>query len=182
MNLEVNGKLVVWKCKASSYDAVLQAAEDAGFPQHCPARPSDKAALRSALAAYYKGVDGEYIVKPIKEGDGYEVVRVEGYSSERNDHHHEASVTLSEGEIVCLAGYIPMYQLKNLFTQEKNRVSGAAVGGMLAAMVLEYNATSLRPNGGVYWLPHDDFMSFKAVMDAVKGLGVVFFTAALEAL
>lgn len=156
----------------TKFDAELRAA---GFSKFAPEKPTDFAALRDILYADF-GSDHVYSVKNQAQPT-FEVVSVRPAAGQdtlgRNDYGHKLTARVTTaGNIETDTGDAATDdRLTHLFRTKRNQVSYHALSRCLVDIVYHLNGTTLRPSGGIYFLPNAAFERWEMIANAVEQSG-----------
>jgi hypothetical protein len=173
--ISVSGAVTYWRLSWTDRERLRQTLIDNGLSEHLlPAARHATTVLRNALQQLYGG--NGHLIRPLDGGDGWEVVderkgvtsndyahilsaRIHGVAS----RHIEASVTTTADQRSAIVAR---------FDELNNRLHADAVAALLTRYVSgPCHGTSLRPAGGVYWVPEDKLPQWKRLVAAVETAG-----------
>ncbi len=170
------GAVVYWGCSTTDREKLSEKAERCGFGDLVPNKRTPESALFNALkdGVPDAGVTRDYLIQPLKSRNqkGFEVVEVHK-GTERNSYSalfsarvHSDTVKFSEGlwDYATIDGNT----VQDLYDQYRRTLTGAAVGSFLVSVCQRLRGTSLRPSGGIYWIPEDSLDRWNDVTDAVE--------------
>lgn len=154
--IKIGGAVVFWKLEAEfNRGAVVSGFASIGMDDYAPDERPDGQCLKEALADEFNFLDGKgktVMVNALKEKGAFEVVLMEK-GEQQNDYRQVCWAKAKEGEISLYNtnGHSP--GIRERFAARKAVVSGSQVSQSLINMLDDRQAVSLRPNGGVYWIP-----------------------------
>ena len=154
------------------FDAALKSA---GFSKFSPERPTDFAALRDILYADF-GSDHVYPVKNQPQPT-FEVIGVKAASAQdtlgRNDYGHKLTARVTTaGNIETDTGDAATdARLTDLYRAKRLQIPYHAVSRCLVDIVYSLDGTTLRPSGGIYFIPNAAFERWEMVANAVEQSG-----------
>lgn len=163
-SVEAVGCIVYWNCLATDRESLSDGLDGLDMGHLLPNKRTPESALFHALKAFTpSGKRSDFIVEPLKSrGDnGYEVVEVKrGVSSNDYTPAFSASIDKASGVVRVIEGSweysdINGVNLQILYDKFRNTLSGSSVGACLVDVCQYLKGTSLRPSGGIYWLPED---------------------------
>ena len=173
--IPVGGSVIWWRlAKSTSLEALGDGFRRLGLEDYIPEPRTAMSCLRAALSDRYEVEDKKterLVVRSVPKG--FVVVKETPKDAKRaGDDWGEvvATVQLSEDEkeVVMDPWDSDIHaQIIAAMTEAKKWLSSGAVGGALVK-IIEVWGLSLRPNGGVYWLPKD----MVSCWDAVSGVVV----------
>jgi len=122
-----------------------------GYEKHVPEQRSPLVCLKDALNEVMG--DRETLVRPLKAGNGYAVVR-EAKGDDENDYQtlFNARVPLHSNLPVFSVSGEKVDQVTEAFHRYRRTATAAQVSGKLVNILYQLNGTRLRASGGVYWL------------------------------
>ena len=169
----------------TDFQKYADALKRAGLGKFTPERPTDFAALRDVLYSEF-GSDHVYAVKN-SVLPTFEVVTVKPAPKDqdtlgRNEYTHKmtASVTTA-GNIETDTGDSGMdYRLTDKFRQLREKVAYHAVSRSLVEIVYSLSGTTLRPSGGIYWIPAEAIERWEMAANAIESAGSKNRTFALR--
>jgi len=163
--VRVDGRLCFWKLgEHFDRDAVYDALDALGWKSNCPLARSATSALKEAMREIVRqwNLPG-VLVRDLEDADedGVSVVREDKGVVENNYttlFTCRWTKATSEGEpfaqVTAYASTVDETAIDKWFQHYRKRITQHSVAKMLRVIVTErLNGTSLRPSGGVYWLP-----------------------------
>ena len=173
--IPVGGSVIWWRlAKSTSLEALSDGFRRLGLEDYIPEPRTAMSCLRAALSDRYEVEDKKterLVVRSVPKGFVVVKERPKEDKSAGDDWGEVvARVVLSEDEKDVLLDpfdYDIRQQIIAAMTEAKKWLSSGAVGGALVK-IIEVWGLSLRPNGGVYWLPKD----MVSCWDAVSGVVV----------
>ena len=172
------GAVVYWGAGETQRDVLKTGLEDLGLERFLPNCRTPESSLFNALKDEVPetGMTRDYLIQSLKDrgNNGYEVVEVlkgdknNSYSalfSARVDKTSERLV-LSEGtwDYATLDGP----SLQKSYDRYRGILTGSSMGACLVDICQHLRGTSLRPSGGIYWLPEDSVGMWDKVGGAVS--------------
>lgn len=172
--IPVGGSVIWWRlAKSTSLEALSSGFKNLGLEEYVPEARTAMSCLRAALTDRYEVEDKKterLVVRSVPKGFVVVKERPKDSKSAGDDWGEVvAKVCLSEDEKDVLLDpfdYDIRQQIVAAMTEAKKWLSGSAVGGALVK-IIEIWGLSLRPNGGVYWLPKDMVPCWDAVASVV---------------
>lgn len=182
------GSAVFWSLgKNTDFEKLSIALKNAGFEKLLPEQTTKRAALRKALEEHYRGMNDAvhvYEVFPIRGTDGviqFEVMRVAKSEGEekRNSYVHIITATIvsdngfdqleldSEDRESLLVS-----KLASDYNEIRASVPYHSMAKALVEIVYRLNGVTLRPTGGIYWIPNELWFTWELVAHAFESAGV----------
>jgi len=156
-------------------DKLQKGLEALGFGKSAPKKNSKLIALHQAL----KGVCGSKsrLIRPLKGEPGYAVVREQKGSDGKSLSH-----TIEFDALMPTDSEYPFFRdsAGNLFSPpeenaivqrfqiEKERVQASAISKSLVKIIDDLHGISLRPSGGIYWVPQGAVAHMEKVADCFR--------------
>lgn len=172
--MPVGGSVIWWRlAKSTRLETLASGFKAQGLENYIPEPRTAMSCLRAALTDRYEVEDKKterLVVRSVPKG--FVVVKETPKDAKRaGDDWGEvvATVQLSEDEQDVLLDpwdHDIHAQIVAAMTEAKKWLSSGAVGGALVK-IIEVWGLSLRPNGGVYWLPKDMVSCWDAVTNVV---------------
>jgi hypothetical protein len=172
--MPVGGSVIWWRLvKSTRLETLASGFKSMGLENYIPEPRTAMSCLRAALTDRYEVEDKKterLVVRSVPKG--FVVVKETPKDAKRaGDDWGEvvATVQLSEDEQDVLLDpwdHDIHAQIVGAMTEAKKWLSSGAVGGALVK-IIEVWGLSLRPNGGVYWLPKDMVSCWDAVTNVV---------------
>lgn len=169
---DLAGSVVYWALgDGTNYETLSTFLSGLGFGQYTPEKMTEYASLRQALEEEFP----KDTVFPVKDAKNtFEVVRIKKDSyDKRNDYEHVATAWVNEdGTLDADRTYnMDMYAVRDKFAQLRNTVPFSNVSRALVKIVQHLGGTTLRENGGVYWVPTAMWDRWSDVVKAVEVCG-----------
>lgn len=169
---DIAGSAVFWTLgEETDFGQFSDALRRAGFSKFLPERQTDYAALRDALTADQTGCE----IFPVKGAatPTFEVVSVRrdhGSSDPRNEYTHRLTAHVTAAGNVATDTYdgATDARLTAAFRRQRERVPYHAVSRSLVAIVYSLQGVTLRPSGGIYWIPNAAFERWEMVAHALE--------------
>jgi len=172
--MPVGGSVIWWRlAKSTALDTLSSGFKALGLEDYIPEPRTAMSCLRAALSDRYEVEDKKterLVVRSVPKG--FVVVKERPKDDKRSgDDWGEvvATVKLSEDEKEVLLDPWDRDihdEIVAAMTEAKKWLSSGAVGGALVK-IIEVWGLSLRPNGGVYWLPKDMVSCWDAVSNVI---------------
>lgn len=170
--LLIGGGVIFWRL-ASRFNRNLLMNNLAllGYDKYCPEERTNESALRESLKDSLAEFEGAALIRPLKnpKTDGYAVVQ-EDVGEQANEYHQIFTARVDEhGEIfVTPPSDMIRGELYTSFNRHKGTITSAKVASCLVEVLEHLGATSLRDNGGFYWLHDDKIEEWLKVAEAVE--------------
>jgi len=172
--MPVGGSVIWWRlAKSTALDTLSSGFKSLGLENYIPEPRTAMSCLRAALSDRYEVEDKKterLVVRSVPKG--FVVVKETPKDAKRaGDDWGEvvATVQLSDDEknVVMDPWDRTIHdEIVAAMTEAKKWLSSGAVGGALVK-IIEVWGLSLRPNGGVYWLPKDMVSCWDSVTNVV---------------
>jgi hypothetical protein len=173
--LRVDGSVTFWSLADNTNLDTLKAGLAAiphparydGWASYAPAPRSDNACLKDALSRLY---GRKCLVRPLAKRDGFALLK-EVPHRDNVEMVNQCSVTVNgAGAIEVLRGWCDGALLRDAMEEERKLVKPAQVTASLVAVLLkDLGAVTLRPSGGIYWVPDASLATWHQVSKAVEG-------------
>lgn len=170
--LKVGGGVVFWRLAAfTSQPKLKELLEEIGFGSLSPDRRQMTACLRDAMESSVATTRA--LIRPLAKKDGFALIE-EKRGEQENDYHHLLTAKFEnldadEPYLRITPSYLSEAdKIRAAFTEQRDLLKPAQVGGMLARVAQFLGGTALREMGGVYWLPDEKLDSWKRVADAAE--------------
>lgn len=169
---DIAGSAVFWTLgESTDYKQLSNALSACGFNKFIPERMTDYAALKAALEHCFP----DHEVFPVKgAGTTFELVSVRrDQFDKRNNFQHvlTASVTASLTIETDSSDDAVTARITEQFQLNRNTVPYHNVSRCLVDIVFDLQGTTLRPSGGIYWIPNNNFDRWERVAAAVESAG-----------
>ena len=168
----IAGALVFWNFgPGTELYKLRNALEDNGFYHYSPERMTDAAALKASLAKEFPG-DKIFTV----DVDGlavFEIVKIVKKDRERNTYEHilTASVNSRQEIDYDLPDHDRDQRIKEQFRGYTTLVPTSQLTAVMVEIVASLGGLSMRPAGGVYWIPETNWQRWKALADSIETTG-----------
>jgi hypothetical protein len=169
----IAGAVIYWKLAGRSDRSVLESGfAAAGHSADCPSPICHRSALRDALTEHKGALGKTVLIRQLADVDAFALVD-EQRGEHSNDYRHLATVRVRDGGGLCFEA-VPesvadlidgSYQLA-LSTVGQGELSRA-----LVSMVDKLHGISLRPKGGIYWLPESALATWGTLCAFVEQAG-----------
>lgn len=169
----VAGAIVYWSFGGgTSLYNLRDVLEKNGFGRYSPERMTDGAALRAALAHEFEG----HKVFPIDiEGKTvFEVVKVHADKDRlKNDYEHVLTASVTSKQVIELDNYDPelLDRLTDSFRGFVSLVPVSQLTAVMVDIVMSLGGVTMRPAGGIYWVPDAHWERWKKLADDVELTG-----------
>lgn len=172
--MPVGGSVIWWRlAKSTSLEALSDGFKRLGLEDYIPEPRTAMSCLRAALSDRYEVEDKKterLVVRTVPKGFVVVKERPKDDKGAGDDWGEVvAKVILSDNEQEVLLDpfdYEIRSQIVAAMQEAKKWLSSGAVGGALVK-IIEVWGLSLRPNGGVYWLPKDMVSCWDAVTSVI---------------
>lgn len=175
-SISVSGLVTYWKLSWTDRERLRQALTDNGLSEDLlpePRKPST--ILRNAMTQIHGG-NGS-LIRPLVDGDGWEVV-AEERGKDENDYTHILSARIHgdhsyDIEVSTSTTVDQRYAIVGRYDELANRLHADAVAALLTRFVTgPCHGTSLRSTGGVYWVPEEYTAKWGQIIAAVEASAV----------
>jgi len=180
---DIAGSAVFWTLgESTDWHCLSQAFRAAGLAKFAPEPVTNYAALRDSLNAAYPGHE----VFPVKGAtDTFEVVRVSREvdpvtNAPCNRYETILTARVDAFQFVYNPAGDRLESLTDAVRARKRTVAYSAVSRALVEIVFTLGGTTLRPSGGVYWIPNREFDRWQTVARAVELAGAKNTVFALQ--
>lgn len=166
------GSAVFWTLgESTNYQSLSNALTMAGFGKFTPERMSDYSALKETLEKEFSDCQ----VFPVKNSaNTFEVVRIKrDQMDKRNEYHHVLTASVTRWltiETDTLDATIDV-RLSERFNAIRATVPYHNVSRALVDIVYTLGGTTLRPSGGIYWIPNERWERWELVSQAIEKAG-----------
>jgi hypothetical protein len=169
--IAAQGAVTFWISQPSPYATFRRVVTDLGNGACVPNPRTDKSALECAVRETY-GSKNKIVQSRKKPGKhGIELVDVER-NEDRNYYTTNFGAKVANGQVVTDYGYANRDVLQEKFDEEKATLTSAAVSKTLTAILEKLQGSrSLKPTGGVYFLPPDSIRDWRRIAEAIEDLG-----------
>lgn len=169
---DIAGSAVFWTLgEKTDFDRLSNALSAAGFRKFVPERMTDYAALKLALETCFP----DHQVFPVKgAGTTFEVVSIKrDQFDKRNQFNHVLTASVSPWLSIDTDSHdnAVTAHIAEHFQINRNTVPYHNVSRCMVDIVFELQGTTLRPSGGIYWIPNNNFERWEIVAAAVESAG-----------
>lgn len=166
------GSAVFWTLgECTDFNRLSTALAAAGFRKFTPERMTDYAALKLALESEFPGHE----VFPVKNaGITFEVVKVQrDQFDKKNEYRHVLTASANEWKnVVTDTNDSAMdVRLTDHFRRNRDTVPYHNVSRALVEIVYSLQGTTLRPSGGIYWIPNHHWERWEMIAQAIETSG-----------
>jgi len=170
--MRVGGAVAFWKLAPRTHrETVSQHLKSWGYEKHIPSERGTKALLKEAVSEVYPGM----LVRPLRATNSFEVIKEEIHDEE-NEYKHVAAFSVQgeqgdEGVTSPDLGNASsaVTQVQEAFEHAKEDITGPQVAALLTGLIeMEFKGLSLRPTGGLYWVPGDCLEEFRRIGKAIE--------------
>ena len=169
----IAGAVIYWKLAGRSDRATLEAGfRAAGFPADCPSPICNRSALRDALTEYKGALGKSVLVRQLADVNAFAMVD-EQRGADANDYRQLATVRVVNCDHLCFEGISESlaYSIREAFDVALTTVGQGELSRALVAMVDKLHGISLRPKGGIYWLPEKSLATWQVLCQFVEQAG-----------
>lgn len=176
-SLRIDGAVVFWTLGEYSsrlkIEAGLQGISLMGgaWDKLSPGERTPSACLRDAVGKSYP----KHHITHLAKRDGWAVME-ESRSSDDVAASTIASFRVDEAthQIQMLRGfnYQKLMEIQSEYQAQRLLLKPAQVGNSLVRMLFRLNATTIRPTGGIYWLPNDSLPAWAEISKVIESAGV----------
>ena len=172
------GAVVYWGVGNTNRSQLARGLDDLGLVQYLPNKRTPDSSLFNALKHEVPegGISRDYTIQSLKDrgNNGYEVVEIlKGEKYNTYNVLFSARVDKTSEKVVFSEGLWDYSVIDNISVQKeydnfREVVTGSAMGACLVDICQHFRGTSLRPSGGIYWLPEDVVETWDKVGQAVS--------------
>lgn len=170
---DVSGIVTFWNVALTDRAKLESEVTAIGLGHLLPQERTPKSILRAALSAHYSD-RREVLVRPMARDDAFAVVR-EDREENANDYETLYTVAVDDNGQVYQPTMSPnplapheLDRILERFTDEARYITGRSITWMLVQAVSVMNGITLKPSGGVYWLPRDKADTWSQLALAVE--------------
>jgi hypothetical protein len=172
-NYSISGAVVYWTASKQTQLDTLAAGLDAiGLGRFAPTAQSDSAALKAAMTDLYAGPTqggGTNLIRPDRQGFSV-VTETQGVFGLR--HETQVHVTFRHNTLqVTPAEHPDFARILSAVQAQLDLVPTASLTSALTDIVRHLGGVSMRPTGGIYWIPGRSLDKWRAVIAAVQASG-----------
>jgi len=169
----IAGAVTYWSlAEWTNVDRAMEGLKALGLEDFAPAPPSPLVAMRRALQDVFR--DRKFLVRSLKGGDRYAVVREEHVGRDDLEYHAELKAqVIKEADGGSTVHVTPpdhpaSAAVLDTYAVHRRRVPSHSVGQSLANIARHLNGVRLRESGGVFWLPQEPLDRWAAASDAME--------------
>lgn len=178
-NIEPVGAVVYWAGKDTDRKRLKAGLRSIGLEKFLPNKRTPDSALFNALKhTVRRSITHDSLIQPLKKRstNGYEVVRVTK-GEQKNEYSPQFSARVNGETVVFDKEPSNSDNVQEMYDHYRGLITGSALGACLVDICAHLMGTSLRPSGGIYWIPEDAVGTWDDVADAVssahpQGLGI----------
>ena len=151
----IAGAVIYWKLAGRSDRATLEAGFNAiGYSSACPAPICNRSALRDALTEHKGRLGKTVLVRQLADVDAFALVD-ERRGIDANEYEQLATVRVASRDHLSFEGVSSdlAYAIRQSFDVALTTVGQGELSRALVGLVDTLHGISLRPKGGIYWLP-----------------------------
>ena len=169
---DVAGSAVFWTLgENTDYSKVSAALSLAGFAKFTPEKMTEYAALKLTLETDFQGCE----VFPVKGSPNtFEVVKVVRDSTDnKNEYRHILTARATGWQNVECDTHdgATEYRLTESYRRNLATVPYHSMSRALVDIVYSLQGTTLRPSGGIYWIPNAQFEVWQTIAQAIETAG-----------
>lgn len=167
------GLISYWSLSSSDINRLRDSFEKLELVSFIPEQTTPLVALRSAMEQVFKGK----LIRRLKHKGFVAVTEQRG--DVENEYQNEASIAIdeSDGESLIMGPNVSTDDadsVRTAYREARMILTPAAGGAMLSKLVVErMQGTTLRPSGGIYWMPGEALAKWREVAAAVEAAAVV---------
>jgi len=166
------GSAVFWTLgEDTDFPALSNSLHAAGFGKFIPERMTERAALKQTLEDNFAGCE---VFQVGASKTTFEVVRVVRSSDDkRNEYRHIITASLDGWQNVQVdtGDAATEVNLTESYRRNRDTVPYHSMSSALVDIVYALNGTTLRPTGGIYWVPNDNWSRWERVAQAIESAG-----------
>ena len=175
------GAVVYWGVGNTNRKHLKSELDDLGLVQYLPNKRTPDSSLFNALKSDVPevGASRDYTIQSLKDrgNNGYEVVEIlKGEKCNTYNVMYSARVDKTSEKVVFSEGLwdystIDTAGVQKEYAHFREVLTGSSMGACLVDICQHFRGTSLRPSGGIYWLPEDAVETWDKVGQAVFDSG-----------
>tara|TARA_Y100001938_G_scaffold138836_1_gene204903 strand:+ start:4917 stop:5783 length:867 start_codon:yes stop_codon:yes gene_type:complete len=178
---KINGFNTFWTLTNSDKLILQEGFKELGIDSLIPDPRIDTQALNRALSLVFRGRD--YTIKTVKGTSGYIICGREDLGDGRRRYTEALRVTFkssTSGEPVSLeyehgsedtsiqVHSWTLHQIEDEFRRQEGIIPANTLGTVLSKVARKERGVSMRPRGGMYWLPEDKREFWEKVAEVVN--------------
>jgi hypothetical protein len=162
---DIAGAAVYWTLsEATDFETLRDGLSAAGFGKFAPEPRTEQATLKEALENLYPGHD----IKALADRKCFEVTKCHA-GTDRNEHRHVITARMICGRVETDSeAILDNDKIGAEYRRLKDRIPYHTVTRILTDIVSDLNGTTLRPTGGIYWLPADRLERWEMAADLIE--------------
>jgi hypothetical protein len=172
-NLRVDGAIIMWSLAETSYLAAIRdGLANLGYGSYIPTARTFAAALRDALREVCG--NSKTLIRPLATEGGTEgfVVVSENRGTDNNEFLTDLVAKVTPEPRIKLRPFDERAQpITDAFNKQLGLIKPASVTSSLTGILGSLGGTTLRPHGGVYWLPGYSLKEWLEVSKVVEASG-----------
>lgn len=174
--IRICGAIVFWSLSDRTRRAVLKDHwEAAGFTDQVPEPRAKSAALKDALIHVFADKKGDFEVERLKEANCFEVSAVQrGDFATGNSRSSVLKARFNEVlNRIEFKPYTPdpCDEIVEAYNEGLGMLVSAQVSHGMVSVLRGLRATTLRPTGGMYWLPEEQLGQWQKAVEGVEQAG-----------
>lgn len=174
--LEIVGAVTFWNCdKQNDLAAIKEGLDELGYGDCAPHARTAFAASKVALTESFGTAD--HIIRALDNNIGLAVYH-ETQGNDGNEYDLRCLVRIEADDEIAIelhgaaAGNGDIRdRIRERFTTALGQVCATAIGTALSKLTTKLAGLSLRPNGGVYWIPEYNRARFEKVAEVFEKAG-----------
>lgn len=177
VSIKLNGSVTFWSAGPTSRAMLERRLEQLGLEKFKPKQRTFNSALQNALKDYSGSgaANRKAFVASNKKPsvNGFSVIQVEPEEDRAYPVHDFSAKVDKDGNVSIQNGYADRGKLQSLFDTYMATLTGMSLGAAMTEILVSLGGRSLRPNGGVYWIPQCNVDQWKQVADACESASLV---------
>jgi hypothetical protein len=169
--VSVAGAVTYWNLSPETNLAALNnGLATLGLQQFAAEERTACAALKSALSKTLLDAEFSRLVRPLEdpEDNGFALIEEERGTTENTYSTVLTAKVDKDGDIVTDADQAVVNELEEHFTYQKSILGVASVTAVLVNIVKHLDGTTLKPSGGVYWIPEHSLAKWAQVCEVIE--------------
>lgn len=154
INLEVGGFMVMWRIAPwTKRSSLSYEFSNLGLEEFIPEPRPDSANLRDALNDVFRGKEWEVV--PLKDRISFEVVRLTKQEFPEGNHRELYCTVQAVSEyLISWSTHVDQrYDVEAKYLSYRGLISQPQLSKSVVNILDSWKSVSVRPGGGVYWLP-----------------------------
>lgn len=169
LSINLDGFLAFWSLSQQSSQQVIESgwgAVEYKYGKMAPKVRTPEDCLKEVLSAKFP----KAILRPLTNRDGFAVLQETRYRDDVQTVCTHAISVDEAGTAEIRRGYTYdlLLEIEDAIRNARQRLTAVQVANALIAVTKEFEAVSLRPSGGFYWMPLRHLTEWQRLVDIVE--------------